>query len=564
MWEKILSYIPEWKVFMQGFIVFFIPYIIFKLFNGIASKQKMNEDEMLKIKGQTTQKVGVEHQTEKSCQKSYDYYTGNFNLDVEIVKNEIGHNWDVHFREFHIGNTDIRAAIIFLDGLSDKELIDKHILTSLMGNFSQKDVQESLYEKGVFLKTFIKNEVLSVSDVTEEYDVKQSIGKILAGATALIIDGMPNVLMLGTVKGKSRNIEEPVSEALVRGPRLGFTETLSDNTALLRQHGENSDLSIINFQVGKRTKKELVIAYMKEIADPNLVEEVKKRIQSINIDDVAESGYVEQLIEDNYLSPFTQVQNTERPDRVFAALMEGRVAILLDGTPFALIVPVTFSMLLQSPEDYYERWLPSTLIRLLRYLAAAITLFAPSIYISFVSFHQGLIPTKLALSMMGTREGVPFPAIIEALIMEVAIEILREAGLRLPKPIGPTMGIVGGLVIGEAAVQAGIVSPIMVIVVALTAISSFAIPQYNAGISLRMLRFVAMFFAALFGLYGVILFFLLLCSHLVKLKSFGIPFVSPTVPYRASDWKDFMVRMPLMMMKRRPKMLHTKDSSRQD
>lgn len=308
----------------------------------------------------------------------------------------------------------------------------------------------------------------------------------------------------------------------------------------------------------------MVIAYIKEIADPNLVEEVKKRIQTINIDDVAESGYVEQLIEDNYLSPFTQVQNTERPDRVFAALMEGRVAILLDGTPFALIVPVTFSMLLQSPEDYYERWLPSTLIRLLRYLAAAITLFAPSIYISFVSFHQGLIPTKLALSMMGTREGVPFPAIIEALIMEVAIEILREAGLRLPKPIGPTMGIVGGLVIGEAAVQAGIVSPIMVIVVAITAISSFAIPQYNAGISLRMLRFGAMFFAALFGLYGVILFFLLLCSHLVKLKSFGVPYVSPTVPYRASDWKDFMVRMPLMMMKRRPKLLHTKDSSRQD
>lgn len=564
MWEKILSYIPEWKVFMQGFIVFFIPYIIFKLFNGLVSEQKMNDDEMMEIKGQTKQKVELEHQTEKSSQELNDHYTGDFNLDFELVKKEIGHNWDVHFREFHIGNTDIRAAIIFLDGLSDKELIDKHILSSLMRNFPKKDEHESFYEKRVFLQTFIKNEVLSVSDITEEYDVKQSVGKILSGSTALIIEGNPNVLMLGTVKGKSRNIEEPVSEALVRGPRLGFTETLSDNTALLRQHGENSDLSIINFQVGKRTKKELVIAYVKEIADPNLVEEVKKRIQTINIDDVAESGYVEQLIEDNYLSPFTQVQNTERPDRVFAALMEGRVAILLDGTPFALIVPVTFSMLLQSPEDYYERWLPSTLIRLLRYLAAAITLFAPSIYISFVSFHQGLIPTKLALSMMGTREGVPFPAIIEALIMEVAIEILREAGLRLPKPIGPTMGIVGGLVIGEAAVQAGIVSPIMVIVVALTAISSFAIPQYNAGISLRMLRFVAMFFAAFFGLYGVVLFFLLLGSHLVKLKSFGVPYVSPTVPYRASDWKDFMVRMPLMMMKRRPKFLHTKDSSRKD
>lgn len=179
--------------------------------------------------------------------------------------------------------------------------------------------------------------------------------------------------------------------------------------------------------------------------EPDLVKEVRKRIETINLDDVAESGYIEQLIEDNYLSPFTQVQSTERPDRVVAALLEGRVAILLDGTPFALIVPVTFNMLLQSPEDYYERWLPSSLIRLLRYFAAGITLFGPSLYIAFVSFHQGLIPTKLALSMMGTRQGVPFPALIEALIMEVAIEILREAGLRLPKPIGPTMGIVGGL-----------------------------------------------------------------------------------------------------------------------
>ncbi|MCY8410836.1 spore germination protein, partial [Bacillus haynesii] len=237
---------------------------------------------------------------------------------------------------------------------------------------------------------------------------------------------------------------------------------------------------------------------------------VKKRIEKIDIDDVLESGFVEQLIEDNYLSPFPQVQSTERLDRVMSALMEGRVAILLDGTPFVLIVPVTFSMLLQSPEDYYERWLPSSLIRIMRIGAAMISLLGPALYISFISFHPGLIPSELAISITGTRVGVPFPSLIEALIMEVAIEILREAGLRLPKPIGPAMGIVGGIIIGEAAVQAGIVSPIMVIVVAVTAISSFAIPQYSAGISLRMLRFVAMFCAAVFGLYGVIMFFLML------------------------------------------------------
>ncbi|MGR6012934.1 spore germination protein [Bacillus paranthracis] len=243
-------------------------------------------------------------------------------------------------------------------------------------------------------------------------------------------------------------------------------------------------------------------------------------MQKIDIDSVLESGYIEQLIEDNYLSPFPQIQNTERPDRVISALMEGRVAILLDGTPFVLIAPVTFSMLLQSPEDYYERWLPGTLLRLLRFMTAFVSLFAPALYISFISFHPGLIPTKLAISIIGSREGVPFPALIEALIMEIAIEVLREAGLRLPKPIGPAMGIVGGLIIGQAAVGAGIVSPIMVIVVAVTAISSFTIPQYSVGITLRILRFVAMFCAAIFGLYGVILFFLFTLQSFSETEKF--------------------------------------------
>ena len=503
-----------------------------------------------------------ENNTWNAAQASLEPFTGNFALDLERVRKEIGHNSDVHFREFQIGGTGICAAIIFVDGLSDKELIDKHIMKSLMMSFSENHHQEPSIVQGAVSKEYIKNQVLTIGEVTEAHHAKELASKILTGSTALLMDGVQNALILGTTKGKSRNMEEPSSEPLVRGPRLGFTESLRDNTALLRQQGGNSNLSILKFQVGERSKKELVIAYIKDLADPALVEEVRERIKKINIDDVPESGYVEQLIEDNYLSPFPQVQNTERPDRVYSALMEGRVAILLDGTPFALIVPVSLSMMLHSPEDYYDRWIPSFLIRLLRYFAAIISLFGPSLYISFVSFHQGLIPTKLALSIMGTREGVPFPAIIEALIMEVSIEILREGGLRLPRPIGPAMGIVGGLVIGEAAVQAGIISPIMVIVVALTAISSFAVPQYSAGISFRMLRFVAMFFAAVYGLYGVVLFFLFLCSHLVRLKSFGVPFITPVVPYRVSDWKDLMIRMPLVKMRRFRKAVQKKDSMR--
>ncbi|PEB48785.1 spore germination protein [Bacillus pseudomycoides] len=499
---------------------------------------------------------------DKPFQNVPDYFTGDFTLDLELVKKEGSYNSDVHFREFNMGGTNIRAALVFVEGLSDKELIDMHIMKSLLLNFYEEYKCEPSDMEGTVLKEFLKNRVLAVSSVEEVHSIKELMTKVLIGSTALLIEGLSDVLILGTKKGKTRNVEEPISEVSVRGPRAGFTEVLSDNTALLRLHGENEGLSLIKFHVGTRAKKELVIAYMKEIADSELVEEVKKRIQKINIDNVPESGYVEQLIEDNYLSPFPQAQSTERPDRVIAALMEGRVAILLDGTPFVLIVPVTFSMLMQSPEDYYERWIPGTFIRLLRYGAAIISLFAPSLYISFISFHPGLIPTKLAISILGGREGVPFPAIIEALFMEIAIEILREAGLRLPKPIGSAMGIVGGLIIGQAAVEAGIISPIMVIVVAATAISSFALAHYSAAIPLRILRFVAMFCAAIFGLYGVILFFLVLCSHIARLKSFGVPYASPAVVYHVSDWKDFMIRMPLQMMKRRPKMLNMKDSIR--
>lgn len=483
--------------------------------------------------------------------------TTDLSSNLERVKQEIGHQSDIRFREFKLGGTNIRAAIIFIDGLTDVPFLDEHVIKPLMLDFTlTRPEQEQLTD-------MIKDHFLTVSGVKKVNTLKEVIAEVFFGFTALLIDGSSDVLVIPAKNVKSRNIEEPVTETLVRGPRIGFNETLSDNTALMRLRVPDPNLTMIHYQVGERAKKNLVVVYMKGIANDELVAEVKRRIEKINIDDVPESGYIEQLIEDNPFTPFPQMQNTERPDRVISALMEGRVAILLDGTPFALIAPVTFSMLLQSPEDYYERWIPSTLIRFMRYLSAFVSLFLPSIYIAFISFHQGLIPTKLAIYIAGTREGVPFPSLIESLIMEVSIEILREAGLRLPQPVGQTVGLVGGLVIGEAAVRAGIVSPIMVIVVAVTAISSFAIPQYGAGISLRLLRFSGMFAAAFLGLYGVILFFLMLAIHFVKLKSFGVPYVTPAAPYRLNDWKDLIIRMPLFMMIHRPKMMFTKDKVRQ-
>ncbi|WP_088072481.1 spore germination protein [Gottfriedia luciferensis] len=500
---------------------------------------------------------------EKEASQNSDTHNGNENISCDLQENmnrmfnEIGHNSDVKFREFQLGNTNIHLGIIFIDGLSDTDLIQTHILNGLMGGLSSL-VENNSNE----IKDYIKEQSLAVCTIDEVNTFAKLKSGVLFGSIALIIDGLEDCFLIGGALTKTREVKEPDSEALVRGPRLGFVEHLADNTAMLRRSGRNSDLAIIGFEVGEVSKKELVIAYMMSIADTNLVEEVKKRIKRIKIDAVPDSGYIEQLIEDDYLSPFPQIQSTERPDRVMSALMEGRVAILLDGSPFALIAPVTFQMLIQSPEDYYERWIASSLVRLLRYFACFISLFAPSLYIAFISFHQGLIPTKLVFHIAATRGGVPFPPLIEALIMEISIEVLREAGLRLPKPIGQSLGIVGGLIIGEAAVEAGIVSTIMVIVVAVTAISSFTLPQYNVGIALRMLRFISMIFASVFGLYGVVLFFLLLCSHLVQLKSFGVPYLSPSSPFRLSDWKDFVLRAPLFMMKNRPKSVQAKKMRR--
>lgn len=385
--------------------------------------------------------------------------------------------------------------------------------------------------------------------------LEELLKEVQEGSTALLAEGLPDALLVDTRHIEARSLEEPISEAVLRGPRIGFCESLEKNAALLRSYGSVPDLAMERLEVGSAVRKPLLIVYMRDVVQAGLIEEMKLRIRGLEGDDFPESGYIEQMIEDNSYSPFQQLQNTERPDRVMSGLLEGRAAILLEGTPFALIAPFTLPMIIQSPEDYYERWLPGSLIRMLRFFSALIAMFTPALYIAFTSFHPGLIPTKLALTVVGARQGVPFPSLIEALIMEVSLEILREAGLRLPKPIGPAMGIVGGLIIGEAAVQAGIISPILVIVVAITAISSFVIPVYSAGISIRMLRFGAMFSAAVYGLYGVVLFFLLLLSHLSRLKSFGTPFLRPLGSYRAHDFKDMLVRFPLPAMLERRRFL---------
>ncbi|GBF77142.1 spore germination protein [Paenibacillus sp. 598K] len=540
--SAIIKHIPGWEVWGWTIVAFCVPIVFHRLF--------------LKLSQVLSAQPLAYEVSQGSCddeQPSQAPFSGNYDTDLNDIKKRIGGNSDVAFRSFTMTHVGTRAVLILVDGMQNDRLLNLQTMEYLMFEATPELLNSAHHglPKLPFCNLFASP------------GVDNFARSVLFGHVGLLVEGLPHGLLIELPDGMNRQVSEPVSEALLRGPRVGFTEVLSENTSLLRRQGFSEQLEMKSYCVGTRLKKDLVVAYIKDIVNPDLLQEVEKRVSRMNIDFAAESGYVEQLIEDDVLSPFQQLQNTERPDRVIHALLEGRVAILLDGTPFALIAPVTFSMLLQSPEDYYERWLPSSLLRLMRFGAAFLALMAPAFYISFISFHPGLIPTELAITIIETRQGVPFPSLIEVLILEVSIEILREAGIRLPKPIGPAMGIVGGLIIGDAAVQAGIVSPFLVIVVAVTAISSFSIPSYSAGITLRMLRFAGMLFAAFLGILGTILFFLLLCSHLSKLKSFGVPYLTPATPFRLRDWKDFLIRAPLTAMKRRPAMMKPQDDRRQ-
>ncbi|WP_413379142.1 spore germination protein [Alkalihalobacillus sp. 1P02AB] len=473
---------------------------------------------------------------------------------VESVKKILGESSDVIQRDLLI-NKSIKASLFFIDGLSDQDSIEEDIIKPLIQTFAHQ-------VDGLSVKELVNERItLSSESIFDTFD--DGILSVMSGDSMLVIDGFEKLVIFSTRKLEKRSIQEPQSEIVVRGPRDGFVEVLQSNIMLIRRRVRDPNLTVQRGQIGRRSKTDFALLYMKGIASPTLIDEVRYRLSCIDIDEVIESGTVEQLIEDHVLSPFPQLLDTERPDKASNALMNGQVLIVLDNTPYVLIAPVVLEQLFKSPEDYYERWLIGTLIRNLRFIAALIALLLPGLYISIVSFHQGLIPTALALSIAGTREGVPFPSFIEAILMEFTIELLREAGVRLPRPVGQTIGIVGGLVIGDAAVRAGIVSPIMVIVVALTAIASFAIPSYSVSISLRILRFSMMIVASVLGLYGMILLFIVISVHLVGLRSFGSYYTAPFAPYHFPSWLDLFLRAPTSVLRRRSAEPKTVDDIKQ-
>ncbi|WP_251032598.1 spore germination protein [Mesobacillus foraminis] len=468
--------------------------------------------------------------------------------NLELIKQKTGKSTDVVISQFILQTQpEHKAAVIFVEGIADSKMINDFLLESMLNH---QTVLEKVPTSDPI--EFLSQKVLALAGVKKMTDWDELFLALMSGDTIILVDGSSTALSASTRGGKQRSVEEPGSQVTVRGPRDGFTESIRTNTALVRRRIQNPDLWVETMKIGNVTKTDVSIMYIKGIAKEEIVGEVRKRLKNIKIDSILESGYIEQLIEDQALTTFPTLYHTERPDIVAGNVLEGRVAIFVNGTPFVLIAPAVFIQFFQSVEDYYGRADIGTALRFLRLLIFFISIIAPATYIAGTTFHQEMIPTQLLIAIAAQRETVPFPAYIEALVMEVAFEILREAGVRMPRAVGSAISIVGALVIGQAAVQAGIVSPAMVIVVAITAIANFATPSFPIAISSRLIRFIFMVAAATFGFYGIMLGILILVIHLCSLRSFGIPYLSPLAPVIPANLGDTIVRLPLWAQKKRP------------
>lgn len=468
--------------------------------------------------------------------------------NIDQLYGLLGGSSDVVIKELQIEeNTHI--SLIYIDGLVDTQVLHNSILYSLQEHIPYEQLGKLDPEQKIEI---IKKQILIAGDLTVIVDYSQFVHELLSGSVMLLLDGTSTALRIGLPGWEDRNVGEPSSQSVVRGPMEGFTENLRTNTALVRRKIKDSHLWLETVQIGRVTQTSVSIMYLSNIANKELVQEVKRRLNKIDTDSILESGYIEEFIQETVFTPFPTVYNSDRPDTIAAGILEGKVAIIVDGTPFVLLVPTFFVAFFQSAEDYYQRADIGTLLRLVRFISFFITLLAPSLYVAITTYHQEMIPTNLVISLAAQRESVPFPAFVEALIMEMTYEILREAGVRIPKNIGQAISIVGTLVIGQAAVAAGFISSAMVIIVSLTAISSFVIPETGMSIAARMIRFVLIALAGFIGLYGILSGIFIIVLHLSSLRSFGMPYMSPLGPYNSKDLKDSIFRFPWPYLKTRP------------
>ncbi|WP_202081333.1 spore germination protein [Caldalkalibacillus salinus] len=456
---------------------------------------------------------------------------------MQSFKSFFHHSNDLVIREVSIQNS--KALVIFFENLVDKNIIDRDVLKRLIK-----------LDAGYHLEDLIEKFPLEDSNFTSTKE--QVADKILRGWVYIYIEKVQEGFMFDAASVPARNITSPEVETHILGPQVAFAENLSTNISLIRNYIRNPDLVTESIKAGEVSKTEVTVMYVHGLADPENVHTVRQRIKDLDFDGIIDSNILVQLIEDNSTTIFPQISVTERPDTVGSSLLEGKVAILVDGSPFVVTCPNTFIDFFSTNEDSYIRWNMATFIRMVRLIAMALSVLFTPMYVASVTYHYEVIPQAMLVPLAESRSRVPFPPLFEALLLEFIIELLREAGARLPAKVGQTMGIVGGIVIGQAAVQAGFTSNILIMIVALGALASFTAPSYLMGTAIRVIRFPMIIMAGLWGFIGMMFGVTFLLLHLIRQTSLGRPYLAPVYPLRISDLKDSIVRLPWQFFNKRP------------
>lgn len=464
-----------------------------------------------------------------------------------LMRETLGDSFDLTFRTLQPDQEGRRLLLVYLRGAVDEKLVADAVLRPL----GQSGFPVGGDPRAVFAS--LRDRYLAAGTVETTPSLQGAIDGILLAKVALLVDGVPEALLIFLPAWPTRGLLEPETEVNIRGSRDGFSTLIIDNTAVLRRYVKDPRLRFERREIGRLSRTKVVVAHIAGLAPDSLVAEACRRLDKVKLDGVLATAYIEELIRDHRWSPFPTTFRTERPDRVAAALLEGRVAILVDGTQFVLIVPAVLTMFLTTVDDWYESFLVGTALRILRYASFVVSLLFPALYVSAISFHQEMVPTRLAFGITQQRQGIPFPVIVEALLLQLIFEVLREAGLRLPQAVGQAVTIVGALIVGQQAVEAGLVSPVMLIVIATTGIASFVTPVYSMSWSVRLLNPLYIILGGTLGLFGIVSGLVLMEVHLTALNSFGLAYMSPLSPSRAEELKDTFIRWPLWASKRRPK-----------
>ena len=531
---------------------------LFDFFRNIFEyKEKFDYDFVLS-NGNTEPNENISDITE-TVSSSYDY-------NIELIKTKYSTliNSDIKIREFNLNfqNKQYKSFIFYIDGMINSDSINRFVLSPLMSNISSyknSNVQNSnkvSIIKNSDISSYIIDSLLPQNDITQSNKFSEIFSLVNLGNTALFIDSVPYCFLIDAKGFDKRSIPVPENEFVIRGSQEGFIETVRTNTSLLRRLINNENLIIESTSVGRINKNTVCICYMKNIANSDLVNEVKYRVNNLDIDYIISSGELEQFITDKQFG-IPQMISTERPDRVANYLLDGRVALIVNGTPYVLVAPAVFLDFLTSSEDRNLQYQFSNLLRLIRAIALVITLILPGFYISITTFHQELIPTELLFAIVSTRSSVPFPIIFEIILMDLSLELIRESGVRVPAPMGQTIGIVGGLILGDAAVSADIVSPILIIVVAITGLTAFAVPDYSLGFHIRIARLFYIFAGYFAGFFGLAFAMFIHLGMLASINSFGVSYLSPYAPFSVSKSESYMLD-PIWKRERRDSFLNTK------